>query len=199
MRKGLSHTALTPFGLAETPVGMDDRELFLRIAQGDKSAFGVFVNRHLEATVKFVARYLKNSADAEDVAQDSFIRVWQHAPEWKDQGHSPRSWLYRIAYNRAMDVLRRRKPEEDIDELPGESSTPEDVAIQRDQSNIVNKAIAALPERQRTALWLCSHYGLSNKEAAEILQVSTEALESLLARARRSLRASLKISEGRMS
>ena len=161
-------------------------------------AIGVtgFLNRHLSAIVDFAGRYVGQKSDAEDIAQDTFLRVWHKASSWRSEGASLRSWLYRIAYNLCIDNLRRRRYDMDIDEmeLQIDSHGPEETVSNQAQSRRLVIALAALPERQRTALTLCAYHGLSNKEAAVVMDINVEALESLLSR--RKLRKSLILDTG---
>jgi RNA polymerase sigma-70 factor (ECF subfamily) len=165
-----------------------DHRLFKKIAQGDKRAFAQLLNAYLPSLLRFIRRYIHEPAQAEDIAQETFLRVWQRAAEWKAGEHSPRSWIYRIAFNLSIDTLRRHKAGDNNLEVLVDPSTPEQASISRDQYQHLHTAIAGLPERQRTALYLCAFQGLSNKEAAAVMKLGVEALESLLARARRNLR-----------
>ena len=86
------------------------------VARGDKDAFTEIVSRHLNAVIHFAVRYVGHRAEAEDVAQEAFIRIWKHAAKWEPQGFSFRSWLYKITYNLCIDELRKRKPIADVEE-----------------------------------------------------------------------------------
>lgn len=168
----------------------DDYELrlFQRIAQGDKHAFAQLLSTYLPSLLAFIKRYIKEPAQAEDIAQETCLRVWQRAADWQAREHSPRSWIYRIAFNLCIDAIRRQKAStDDVQQLIDTRSPEQDVIAQNQQQHL-HGAIARLPERQRTALYLCAFQGLTNKEAAAIMKLSVDALESLLARARRSLR-----------
>jgi len=159
-----------------------------QIAQGDKHAFAQLLSAYLPSLLSFIKRYVKEPAQAEDIAQETFLRVWQRAGDWQPREHSPRSWIYRIAYNLCIDVIRKQKPTTDaLEELIAPHSPEHDV-IEQNQHQHLRTAMQRLPERQRTALYLCAFQGLSNKEAASIMSLGVDALESLLARARRSLR-----------
>jgi RNA polymerase sigma-70 factor (ECF subfamily) len=159
-----------------------------QIAQGDKHAFAQLLSDYLPPLLAFIKRFIKEPAQAEDIAQETFLRVWQRAGEWQPREHSPRSWVFRIAFNLCIDVIRKQKPTtDDIDGLVAPHS-PETEVIAQNHHEHLHAAIDRLPERQRTALYLCAFHGLSNKEAAAIMQLGVDALESLLARARRSLR-----------
>ena len=80
----------------------DDKELLSGIANADRKAFQAFLSRHIKGVVRFAQRYIHPHQDAEDIAQEVFIRVWQKAGSWRYQGYSVKSWLYRIAYNLCM-------------------------------------------------------------------------------------------------
>lgn len=159
-----------------------------QVAQGDKHAFAQLLSAYLPSLLVFIKRYIRDPALAEDIAQETFLRVWQRAGDWQAREYSPRSWIYRIAYHLCIDLIRKQKlTTDDLEELVT-SQTPESEAIDRNQNQHLRQAMDRLPERQRTALYLCAFQGLSNREAAVILEVGVDALESLLARARRSLR-----------
>ena len=168
----------------------DDPQLMLAIANGSKAAFTVLASRYLRQITSFAYRYVGIRSDAEDIAQETLIRLWKHAVSWEPQGFSLRSWIYRITYNLCIDELRKRKP---VSELKYDSQAvaegePESDIYQDQKNNIVNLALNALPERQRTAINLCVYQALSNQDAADTMGISVEALESLLSRARRNLR-----------
>ncbi len=170
-----------------------DDALMARIGRGDRRAFAIFSGRHLDRTHALARRMLGNAADAEDVVQDVFVQVWTRAAQWQPGKAKVSTWLYRVTANRCLDHHRRPKvqaldPEfEPADERPDAEAALGD----RQREAALNRAIAALPDRQRAAIALCYSGGLSNIEAAETLEISVEALESLLSRARRTLRAQL--------
>ncbi len=173
-----------------------DAKLLAKIASQHHKAYNEFVTRYLQQIFKFVKRYISQPAQAEDITQDVFMRVWVNAASWKKTAQgSVRSWLYKIAYNRCMDELRQKRDFDDNAQDPVHAITPEQLAIERDNDRQINLAVAQLPERQRTALYLCAYQGLSNIEAAASMQISIEALESLLARARRQLRKDVRLEE----
>lgn len=176
---------------------VSDESLLAQVALADASAFATLVERHLGPLLVFIKRYVAEHSAAEDIAQEVFFRVWQHAGRWRPQAGTARGWFYRIAYNLCIDVLRRSQPVTDaLNKLVSEE-TPEQILADSAREQYVHEAVAALPERQRTALYLCAYQGLSNMEAARILEVSVPALESLLARARRSLRSQIQAKEGK--
>ena len=189
-------TRTTEHSGEDVRIDSDDAVLMGKIAAGDKSAYTEFLTRHLSAIVDFAWRHVGRRVDAEDVAQEAFIRVWNKAPNWRAQGPSPRSWLYRITYHLCIDELRRRRPEaslQDAGDPTDPGATPEDSLLGHARIGQVAEAFRALPERQSTAIALCAYHGLSNKEAAATLNITVEALESLLSRGRRRLRQLLQL------
>ncbi len=171
-----------------------DDDLAEAAARGDRAAGRELVRRHLGPLVSFAHRLLGNRADAEDVAQDAFLALWTHAGRWRRGGSaSLRTWLFRIAYNRAVDRLRRKPavPLDAILEPPDPAPGAEAVMARDAVARRVAEAMAALPERQRAALLLRHFDGLSNPEIAAVLGVGVEAVESLLSRGRRTLRTTL--------
>lgn len=175
---------------------LEDDKLIARIAAGDKPSFAAFLSRHLTSVVKFAARYTGNRADAEDIAQDTFTRIWQHAADWQPRGVTPRAWMYRISYNLCIDFLRKQRPttSAEIIEFPaGPGDDPELQYVSGRQDQRLQQALTTLPQRQLTALTLCVWQGLSNKEAAACMDIKVDALESLLSRARRKLKQVLSV------
>jgi len=170
-----------------------DLALFQRIAQGDARAFRELSHLHLAMIVTYAARLLGNLADAEDVAQETFLRAWQKAASYEPRARA-RTWLLAMAHNLAIDRLRRRKvrreePSESEDDALGPSSQqPIALLLSKLTSLEVERALDSLPERQKVALLLCHEQELTGAEIAELLDTSAEAVESLLARGRRNLR-----------
>jgi len=163
-----------------------------RVGAGDAAACSVLVERHLPPIVAFAARMLADRAEAEDVAQETFLRLWRHAGAWRPRARLS-TWLHRVAYNLCIDRLRRARPAP-LDEAHDPPDPAPDAAagLARQQTAaIIAAALAALPERQRAAIALVHYQELGGSEAAEVLGVGVRALESLLARGRRTLRAEL--------
>lgn len=164
-----------------------------RAAAGDERAFATLVDRHLERLHALAWRALGSSADAEDVAQEALLRAWRQLPSWQPGQARFSTWLQRVVLNLANDRLRARRETFPIEDagLPSLAAGPERLAGESQRATRVHAALHALPERQRDAVLLCHYEGLGNMEAAAVLDVSVEALESLLGRARRTLRAAL--------
>ncbi len=148
---------------------------------------------HFTRVYKHLYRLTRSEADAEDLTQEVFLRLWRSPPDLAGCRASLSTWLYRVATNLFIDWYRRRKPEtpdESIDVAAGEPG-PETIMAHKQVSGAVAQALSNLPVRQCAALSLTYYEGLSNKEAAEVLEISVEALESLLSRARRALKGDL--------
>lgn len=175
-------------------VNQDDQQLMLLIVKGNQNAFTVLASRYLNQIIKFAYRYVQSRSDAEDVAQETMIRLWKHAASWEPQGFSLRSWLYRITYNLCIDEIRKRKPVSELkyDGQAVAKDQPDSDVYRQQKDNLVFEKLNELPERQRTAINLCVYQALSNQDAANTMGITVEALESLLARGRRNLRQSLK-------
>ena len=162
------------------------------VAQGDEQAYRQLMNRHLRGVHAFAYRMLGSRAEAEEVSQECFLRLWKHAGRYVARA-KPSTWLYRIAHNLAIDRLRRRREGSLPEGLEEVAASERQSALVHDRqvSRKVERALQDLPERQRAAIGLVHYQGLSNAEAAEVLGIGVRALESLLARARRQLREQL--------
>ena len=175
---------------ASGPVEDPDLELVRRVGAGDGPACAALVDRHLARIVGLAGRMLGNRAEAEEVAQDVFLRVWQQAGRWRAGEARFSTWLHRVTVNLCHDRLRRRR--ETTLEAAGDPPSPDPppgAALQRAAVVArVEAALQQLPERQRAAILLSHYQELGNIEAAAVLGVSVEALESLLARGRRRLK-----------
>jgi len=170
-----------------------DAELIARVGRQDAAAVRELVERKLPRLLALATRMLGDRMEAEDVAQEAFVRIWQQAPRWRTGEAKFDTWLHRVALNLCYDRLRggredaMAEPPEDADPRPG----PADHLAGRDRDEGVRTALAALAPRQREAVILTYYQELSNIEAAAAMDISVDALESLLARARRSLREQL--------
>lgn len=166
----------------------DDHQLMERVAEGDDGAFRTLVERHTRSLHAHAVRMLQNQSEAEEVVQEAFVRLWKHAPSYRPEAKL-KTFVHGIAHNLCIDRLRARKPRDDgaLEQLVASDRTSGSIH-ERERSLAVQAAVMALPERQRAALSLVHFEELSNIEAAALLDVSVEALESLLARARRTLR-----------
>ncbi len=167
----------------------DERALMMRVAAGDAAAFERLVERHMPMLHALAWRMLGDAGEAEDVVQESLVKLWVNAKGWQPSGGGLGAWLRRIATNACLDRLRRPRALSD-EELPerADDGPPADVMIDVERRRVaVHEAILALPDRQRAAIILTYHEGVSNAEAASILGIGVKALESLLVRARQGL------------
>lgn len=173
-----------------TPGPNPDDALLARLARGEAGAASALVAAKAPRVLALAGRVLGDAAEAEDVTQEVFERVWRHARRWRPGGARFDTWLHRVALNLCYDRLRRRReiPTADPPELPDPAPGPERGLAAADAGRAVAAALAALPPRQRDAVVLCHYQELSNIEAAAVLEMTVEALESLLSRARRRLR-----------
>ncbi len=173
--------------------GDPDADWIARAAEGDESAFARLVDRHLARLHALAWRALGSTAEAEEVTQETLLRAWRQLPSWRPGAALFSTWLHRVALNLVNDRLRARREQVPIDDaqLVSNAPGPERQLDAEQRSARVRAALQALPERQRDAMLLCHFEGLGNIEAAAALEVSVEALESLLARARRTLRQTL--------
>lgn len=175
------------------PVVDPDQELVSRVGRGDPAAVQALVARKLPRMVQLAHRMLGDAAEAEDVAQEVLLRAWKQASTWVPGAARFDTWLHRVALNLCYDRLRRRReqPMAEPPEQPDTGPAPDRGLLARDTERRVTAALGALPERQREAVVLCHYQELGNIEAAALMGVSVEALESLLSRGRRALRAML--------
>lgn len=173
-----------------------DDELMRLSGLGDRDAFRRLVERYAKRAGGMAGRMTGNRSDAEEIVQEALLRTWLKAPDWRTEAESGAkfaTWFYRVVVNLAID--RRRKPMASPLDVASEIADPAPSAFDRtSQAETARKvavAVAALPDRQRVALTLCHYQGMTNIEAAAVLELSIGALESLLVRARRTLRVTL--------
>lgn len=183
-----------------------DVELMLAVQAGDMDAFARLVDRHRNAIVNLSYRYIGNRADAEDLAQEVFLRVFRARDRYRVEAKFT-TWLYRVAVNASLNEVRNRKnrPTHTAaslasggragdDEAGGpavadaDAESPHDVAEREELRAQVRAAVADLPERQRMALLLNKFHGLGYQEMADAMEMTIPAVKSLLVRARENVR-----------
>lgn len=173
----------------------DDQELLALIQDGSHRAFAELVERHTERFYRLAYRYVQNKETAEDVVQDAFLRLWENPSSWRpDRSSKFTTWFYRIVVNLCLDWQKKKRPLP-LDEavpLVDERESADEMMIRIQEQKLLEREIAALPDRQRTALNLCFDEGLTNQEAAEVMGVNLKALQSLIMRAKITLRQRLK-------
>lgn len=174
----------------------EDDALMARVAAGDQRAFARLVARHSPRAQALAHRFTGSAAEAEDIVQEAFWRVWGAAGRWRPSGARFSTWMHRIVVNLCVDRERRQRirrliPFADAFDPPSEDADPEHALSDRDEYAAVRADILELPSRQRAALLLSAGGERSNAEIAAMLDTSEKAVESMLVRARRTLRAKL--------
>jgi RNA polymerase sigma-70 factor, ECF subfamily len=167
-----------------------DAELLQAIAGGDRSAFDRLSRRHLDRAYGVALRMTGSRADAQDVVQDVFLRLWQRPDAWRPGQAQFSTWLYRVVVNRCLDLKRRPKGTDldSVEEPQDPDANAEDSLLDAERSRALDSAVNQLPERQKTAIVLTYTAGLRNAEAASAMDISVKAFEALLVRAKRELR-----------
>ncbi len=172
----------------------DETDLVARSGGGDVSAFRTLTERHLGSVTGIARRMLRDDAEAEDVAQETFLKLWRAGATLEIGAAGVKPWLRRVVSNLCIDRVRGRKRLTVVEELPEQAEAPRQQSSleERDLQRRVDQALKKLPERQRLALTLFHYEGLSQVEVGNEMGISDEAVESLLSRARRQLKADLK-------
>lgn len=181
-----------------------DQELVERVQKGEKKAFDILVLKYQHKLVKLISRYIRDSSEVQDVAQESFIKAYRALPNFRGES-AFYTWLYRIAINTAKNYLvaqGRRPPDGDIDvveaeQYSGESvlkdyATPEHVLLRDDIEKTVYRVIRQLPEDLRMAITLRELEGLSYEEIAEAMACPVGTVRSRIFRAREAIDNKLK-------
>lgn len=167
--------------------------LMVRVAARDADAFRALIEAHAGKAHRIGWRMLGDAVEAEDVAQEAMLKLWEQAGKWQAGGSGVAAWLNRVATNLCLDRLRRRRfsSDQDVPERVDETPLADaqmDADWMRDRAML---AVQALPDRQRAAIVLTYYEDCSNLAAAEILGLNIKAFESLLLRARQALKAGL--------
>ena len=177
-----------------------DAGLMARVVQRDQYAFKLLAERHTPTALGLAQRIVRSTAEAEDVVQESLTRLWIFADRWNPAGARFSSWFYRIVINQAISRIRKKttEPIDSIDEPSDSAPNAYDQVAGREIGRAITDAMDRLPARQRAAVALCYDQGLSCSEAAQVMGTSIGTMESLLFRARRSLREWLKPLNGEL-
>ena len=177
-----------------------DLVLVKRVQRGDKTAFDLLVRKYQHKVVKLVLRYVRNPAEAEDIAQEAFIKAYRALPQFRGDS-AFYTWMYRIAINTAKNQLASRDrsliaydldltdPEEShsVQTKLQDPDTPEGMALTEEIRGIVNSAIEALPEELKTAIVLRELDGLSYEEIAAAMECPVGTVRSRIFRAREAI------------
>ena len=183
-----------------------DTNLMFRIKNGDQQVFQELVERHKLSVLNLCLRFTGNKEDADDLAQEVFIRVFQAAPNYEVKAAFT-TWLYRITVNLCLNYQRRKKvlhffsldqsknsPHQTQHKIPvfADNEQPDTVFEKKEIQQMVQHAIQSLPENQKNVLILYRYHDLSYKEIAEVLHITVSAVESRLHRAKENLKKKLK-------
>ncbi|MCG6882964.1 MAG: RNA polymerase sigma factor [Silicimonas sp.] len=173
-----------------------DAALLVAYANGDSAAGRDLLSRLAPRLFGYAARVLGDHAEAEDVVQETMLRLWRIAPEWRQGEAQVSTWVYRVAVNLCTDRLRRRRTRGQVDidavaEPASDMASAVEAMTEKDRADALQAALDTLPERQRQAVVLRHIEGLANAEIAEIMDIGIEAVESLTARGKRALKAVL--------
>ena len=166
-------------------------KLLQKTRDGDRRAAEALVRAVSPKIFALAYRMFKNQADAEEVVQEALLKLWKVIPQWEFGKAKVETWLYRVTYNLCIDKLRASKKyiaEEIGDDHAADNISAEQGLIMSQSVNSLGASIEALPSRQKSAIILTYYEGLSAKEAGAIMDISVEAIESLLARAKRKLK-----------
>ncbi len=179
---------------------IDDSELMLRVRSGDQAAFGVLADRHRQRVLNVVYRFMGSGADAEDIAQEVFVRVYRARESYVVRAKFT-TWLYTICRNTCLKEQARRRTRSSLEGSPmtgadhsaetvadTQAPSPLDSVLLDEQAAVAKRAIDALPDAQRMALILRKYESLTYEEIAGVMQCSARAVKSLLYRARVTLR-----------
>jgi RNA polymerase sigma-70 factor (ECF subfamily) len=175
-------------------VVVSDHHLMLAVAAGDADAYAVLLQRHLKGMVALAQRIMGNRADADEVAQEAFLRLWTHALRWDAGGKAQvKTWLSRVVTNLCLDRWRKKPmlPLEAAEEVVDDALDGFSIVHDGEKRNILQKCLQRLPVKQRTAIVLSYYEELSGHEIANVMGISSGAVESLLVRARKALRRDL--------
>ncbi len=181
-----------------------DAALMQAFQRGDESAFETLVARHRERVFRLARRYLRDETAADDLAQETFLRVYRSKQTWRPEAKFS-TWLYRVTANACLNELRARRARKGVESTapsgPGGEPLPEGAdpaaadpaasVLKGELAAVVKAAVDGLPEDQRLAVMLSKYEGLSYRELAEAMGRSVPAVKSLLVRARENLRAAL--------
>jgi RNA polymerase sigma-70 factor (ECF subfamily) len=174
---------------------LDDASLIRKIQQGSHEAFATIVNRYSNRFYRIAYRLVFNKGDAEDMVQEAFLKLWERPQLWNPSKQAKfTTWFYKVVINLCLDLNKKKKPldlPEDKDLLDRHPGQDVLLGIHQEQA-LLEGFIKQLPERQQLALNLTFYEGLSNQEAADIIGIKVKALQSLIMRAKTTLKEKVK-------
>lgn len=173
-----------------------DLKLVKGVIEGDESSFEELVKKYQHSVMNTIYRYIGDYNEAEDIAQDVFIKVWRKIKNFKGKSKFS-TWLYRIVVNQCLDYRRKKKEEVlSLDKSLDEGKVPESLTVELDfeqkrKIDILKKAIEEIPDNQRIALILSKYETKSYQEIAQIMEISISSVASLIFRAKENLKSKL--------
>ena len=182
---------------------MNENELISRLKLGEEPAFKILVETYQNRVYSSVLNILQNAVEAEDAAQETFIKIYESINSFKEES-TLATWIYRIAIRKALEKIRMKKNRErlhsilpwwmpiEVKSLDAAYLNPGIKIEHKEKATIILKAISELPNNQRIAFTLVRVQGMKHEEASEIMQISIKAIESLLSRAKENLKQKLK-------
>jgi len=182
---------------------LNENELISRLKLGEEPAFKILVETYQNRVYSSVLNILQNAAEAEDAAQETFIKIYESINSFKEES-TLATWIYRIAIRKALEKIRMKKNRERLHSIlpwwmPIEEKSLDAAYLNpgikiehKEKATIILKAISELPNNQRIAFTLVRVQGMKHEEASEIMQISIKAIESLLSRAKENLKKKLK-------
>jgi RNA polymerase sigma-70 factor (ECF subfamily) len=167
---------------------------------GQSTDFRLIVESHQEKVRNTCFRFIKNAEDADDIAQEVFIQVYESLAHFREESEIS-TWIYRIAVNKSLDFIRKKKRKKRLAQLTSlfgfneekeeivllANSNPQQDLEDKERKQILDQVIDELPESQKTAITLSKYEGFSNKEIAKIMELSLSAVEALMHRAKKNL------------
>lgn len=189
------YTIKTAIAMDNNLSQVDDGFLIRLIQEGRHDAFAEIVNRHSRRFYRIAYRFIFSKDDAEDIVQEAFIKLWEKRLNWNPNKEAKfTTWFYKVVLNLCIDHNRKKKPEPLSEDMPLVDKKQGHEALIQEKENqvMLERFIQELPERQKLALNLCFYEGISNQEAAEIIGVNLKALQSLIMRAKMTLKEKVK-------
>lgn len=178
-----------------------DEELLVQVAGRDQRALRLLMDRHMQRVIALAERIVGGNADADDIAQEAFLRVWAKAATFDASVGRFTSWMYRIVFNLALDRRRSMKrpvPIEEAEDVPAHGPGQLEALVAHENGRAIDRALSRLSDRQRAAIALFHMDELSCREAGEIMGLSESAFDSLLNRARKTLKQEVQATHGRL-
>lgn len=175
----------------QTKAGTDpDSDILPALMQQEQRAFAILVDRHIRNLSAQAAQMLGDVHMAEDVTQTVFLKTWEMLPGWQTGNAKLVTWMRRVSTNLCLDILRKKKPvyTDQVPDIAGGETNAEESLSESERNRWVRKSMEALPDRQQAALTLFYFQELPQKACAEIMELTVPAFESLLRRARTTLK-----------